>query len=177
MSAPIRRDKFKLDSFAAYLASNGAEICVPTNQYEVIRYRAFWEGKSKPVVHIVYVKESGLLTYTGGSKEHYEAFLHGDDMPDTKSEAVEEKRVRRVKNTTAIREKLRQRDGDACWYCGCSLDAAPHNVEHLINISDGGTNALSNLVLAHVDCNAKAGNLPLHKKMELRAQLLAGVLS
>lgn len=31
MSAPIRRDKFKLDSFAAYLASNGAEICVPTN--------------------------------------------------------------------------------------------------------------------------------------------------
>jgi hypothetical protein len=38
---PIRRAQFDVQGFAASLASNGAEVGVPTNPYEVIRYRAY----------------------------------------------------------------------------------------------------------------------------------------
>ena len=171
--APVRRQQFKVDAFAAWLAENGAEICLPTNGYEVIRYRAFWDGSSKAITHIVYTKESGLLTYMGGSRDHYEAFLAGDSLPDTQAEALEEKRVRRVKNTAAIRVKLRKRDGDLCWFCGRSMTSFDSNIEHLIAVSHGGTNALANLVLAHTECNTRAGNMPVHKKLELRAKLHA----
>lgn len=169
--APARRRQLKLDAFAAWLAENGAEVGIPTNPYEVVRYRAFWDGSQKAITHLIYTKESGLLTYTGGSKAHYEAFLAGDHLPDTQAEATEGKRVRRVKNTAAIRAQLLARDGDCCWFCGKLLAAAESNVEHLIAISQGGTNALANLILAHNECNTKAGNMPVHKKLELRAKL------
>jgi hypothetical protein len=172
VTPPVRRQQFKLAEFATWLAENGAEVGMPTNAYEVIRYRAFWQGSGKAVTHIVYTKESGLLTYMGGSRDHYEAFLHGDSLPD-EVPTLDEKRVRRLKKTGAIREKLRKRDGDCCWFCGGLLASAESNVEHLINISDGGTNALSNLVLAHTACNTLAGNAPLAKKLELRAKLHA----
>jgi hypothetical protein len=172
MTTPVRRKQFKAAEFAAYLAQNGAEIGVPTNAYEVIRYKAFWQGSAYAMTHIVYSKDSGLLTYTGGTREHYEAFMHGDPLPDAPA-TLDERKARRVKNTAGVRKQLRQRDGDNCWFCGDALELAPHNIEHLINISDGGTNALANLVLAHTDCNTKAGNKTLAQKLELRAALRA----
>lgn len=172
MSAPVLRSKLKADEFAAYLARNGAEVGVPTNGYEVIRYRAFWQDSGRATTHIIYTKESGLLTYTGGSKDHYEAFMAGEPLPEVAA-TLDEKRTRRLKNTSSVRAQLRKRDGDCCWFCGGLLESAESNVEHLINISDGGTNALPNLVLAHTACNTMAGNLPLAKKLELRAKLRA----
>lgn len=172
MSAPVRRQQFKVDAFAAWLAEHGAEICVPTNGYEVIRYRAFWKGSSKAATHIVYTKENGLLTYVGGSRDHYESFLAGEPLSDVEA-TLDEKRARRIKKTSGVRAKLRKRDGDCCWYCGGLLESAESNIEHLINISDGGTNALANLVLTHTACNTKAGNMPLAGKLELRAKLRA----
>lgn len=170
MRTPVRRDRFKAADFAAYLAENGAEIGVPTNVYEVVRYRAFWQESSKAATHIVYAKESGLLTYTGASREHYSAFLAGEPLPEMAA-TLEEKRARRLKNTSSVRALLIKRDGQCCWYCGGLLASAESNIEHLINISDGGTNALANLVLTHTDCNRQAGNQPLHRKMELRQRL------
>ena len=170
MGVPVRKQQFKTADFASFLARHGAEICTPTNGYEVIRYRAFWEGSAKALTHIVYAKESGLLTYTGASREHYEAFIAGEALPDTAA-TLDDKRARRLKGTAGVRVKLRQRDGDCCWYCGGLLESAESNVEHLINISDGGTNALANLVLTHTTCNTAAGNKPLAEKMDLRARL------
>lgn len=171
-TAPVRSNAFKVAQFAAYLAQNGAEVGKPTNSYEVIRYRAFWQDSQAAVTHIVYTKDNGLLTYTKGSRDHYEAFLNGEPLPDH-AVTLDEKRVTRMRSQRkgAIREQLRKRDGDCCWYCGGLLESAESNIEHLISISDGGTNALANLVLAHTDCNTKAGNMPLAKKLELRARL------
>lgn len=172
MSGPVRCKQFHTAEFAAYLAQNGAEVGVPTNGYEVIRYKAFWQGSQKAMTHIVYTRENGMLTYTGASREHYEAFQAGDPLPDTAA-TLDEKRTRRIKNTSAIRQRLRERDGECCWFCGSATTATDSNVEHLINISDGGTNALANLVLAHVECNRRAGNATLAQKLDLRAQLRA----
>jgi len=165
MLLPIRRANFKVSEFIAFLNGIGAEIGVPTNIYEVVRYKAFTADSKKALTHIVYAKESGALTYTGASADHYRAYLEGIE-PD-----IEERKARRLKNTSAVRAKLLKRDGECCWYCGGLLASAESNVEHLIPISAGGNNALANLVLTHNACNTKAGNLPLAGKLELRAKL------
>jgi hypothetical protein len=61
-----------------------------------------------------------------------------------------------------VREQLRQRDGDNCWYCGQPLSFELEgsarkfaSIEHLIDLKYGGTNKLGNLVLAHAKCNRK----------------------
>lgn len=162
MSAPIRRNGLDLDGFAEWLELQGAEVGKPTNPYEAIRYRAMASDSGKSAVHIIYAKQTGLLTYTGDSKGHYEAFM--GDLGLTQS------KVRRPKKTGGIRAKLIKRDGECCWYCGGLLSSAESNIEHLIAISDGGTNALANLVLTHTACNTEAGNLPLSRKLELRAR-------
>src|SRR5688572_23282963 len=85
-SLPIRRQQFKTADFAAWLAINGAEVGTPTNPYEVIRYKAHSAVSKRAETHIVYAKESGLLTFTGSSREHYIQFATGAAMwPDATS--------------------------------------------------------------------------------------------
>lgn len=74
----MRLAQFDVANFAAWLAKNGAEIGIPTNPYEVIRYRAYIGTKA--VSHIVYAKESGLLTWPGETQAHYAAFLAGGQI-------------------------------------------------------------------------------------------------
>jgi hypothetical protein len=176
VTPPVRRNQFKLADFAAYLAKHGAEVGAPTNPYEVIRYRAFWQGSAKAVTHIVYTKENGLLTYMGGARQHYQAFLDGDDLPDTQEEADTAKRAGRIQRSQSIRTRLLARDGDECWFCGDAL-GEDCTIEHLIPRVAGGTNALVNLALAHGACNRKADDWPLARKLELRASLRASAMS
>lgn len=62
------------------------------------------------------------------------------------------------------RASLRKRDGDNCWLCGepMEFDSPTHRAErgdrfatidHVVERSKGGANALSNLRLAHQICN------------------------
>jgi hypothetical protein len=175
---PIRRQQVKVERFLAWLAENGAEVGTPTNPYEVVRYRAYWK-KGRAETHIIYAKESGLLTFTGASRLHYERFLAGaplvgkgepfvskfdyaapDDQP---LEAGEGPTARR-------RKKLMERDGDGCWFCGQPL-GSDVTLEHLVPRSRGGGNDAANCVLAHAKCNQDAANLSISEKVELRAKL------
>lgn len=174
MTPPVRRAQFKVGDFAAWLASQGAEIGQPTNPYELIRYRAFWQGSAKAATHIVYTKDNGLLTYMGGSRAHYQAFLDGESLPDTQEEADTSKRANRIKASQSIRTKLLKRDGDGCWFCGVPM-GEDCTIEHLIPRVAGGTNSIVNLALAHRLCNQRADDWPLARKLELRAELRASV--
>jgi len=79
------------------------------------------------------------------------------------------------------RDRLRERDGDNCWYCDLPLvfvvlGKNPSKwyatLEHLHNSADGGSNRLDNLVLAHKGCNSSASTLrTLEEKLERRAIL------
>lgn len=63
------------------------------------------------------------------------------------------------------RKKLAQvidRDGLECWICGrvVELSAPPNrkrtpSLDHIVPLSEGGTNALDNLRLAHNVCNQR----------------------
>lgn len=178
---PVRRTQFNVPKFVAWLADNGAEIGVPTNAYEVVRYRAFEAKGNRATTHIVYAKESGLLTFTGASKEHYSFFLAGWRIEgkgvvrkSAKVAAVQQDVAGLLSATGKRRAKLRARDGDACWYCAAAMDDDA-TVEHLVPQSRGGGNDLANLVLAHARCNLSAGDMALTEKVELRARLRSGV--
>lgn len=77
-------------------------------------------------------------------------------------------------------DRLRIRDGDACWLCGETMDfeAKPNTKkaptkEHLQSISAGGTDALDNLVLCHPGCNRQLGDRPCADKEKMRARRIA----
>ena len=61
--------------------------------------------------------------------------------------------------------RLRQRDGDACWLCGCPVDFSISDRknpkvwsrDHVIPRSWGGSDLLENLRLAHQGCNESRG--------------------
>lgn len=194
-SLPIRRAQFKTADFAAWLARNGAEIGKPTNAYEVIRYKA-WAGATKRAeTHIVYAKENGLLTFTGASQAHYIQFQTGAQMyPTPESNPFHVPRqargnppggwvrpdggpFRKDAETSASaqakrRQRLIERDGADCWFCGVPL-GDDITIEHLVPKSEGGRNTLANYALAHQRCNLQAANLPLVKKIALRAEMRA----
>lgn len=177
---PIRRKDFNVQGFLAFIAANGAEVGTPTNPYEVVRYRAYWRGTSTTSVHIVYAKDNGLLTWTGGSLGHYRAFLDGapmEELPGSRQSEgsqskPQEQRLPKPKprKRTASRSALLARDGDECWFCGEPM-GADCTIEHLVPKSKGGANSLANYALAHQRCNADAANKPLVEKIAMRAKL------
>jgi hypothetical protein len=67
--------------------------------------------------------------------------------------------------------RLRERDGTDCFYCGGSMPEDDTTIEHVLAISHGGTDHPSNLVLTHADCNARAANMPVIRKVQLRERL------
>ena len=175
-SLPIRRAQFDTEGFAAWLSRSGAEVRAPTNPYEVIRYLAYWSGSKKPVTHVVYAKDNGLLTFTSGSASHYIQFATGSQMYPQEPRAQEPVNPRPPKNGPSEGEKRRrkliERDGDACWFCALPM-GADCTIEHLVPRSKGGGNRLDNYALAHAACNRRAADLPLVKKIELRAAMRA----
>jgi 5-methylcytosine-specific restriction endonuclease McrA len=61
------------------------------------------------------------------------------------------------------KEKLYKRQDGQCAYCGISLEYGEMTLDHIIPLSKGGTNALSNLRGACMYCNRdKAANKDYH---------------
>lgn len=174
---PIRAKQFSTADFLAWLASNGAEVCNVTNPYELVRYRAYTSGATKALTHIVYRKDNGLLTWTGASMKHYQAFLDGGELIGAKPYGQQPSPVA-VEATETLsqgdkrRHKLMDRDGSDCWFCGDEM-GDDCTLEHLVPRSRGGGNTMANLVLAHAECNGRAADLSISEKVELRTRLRA----
>lgn len=70
-------------------------------------------------------------------------------------------RVRR----DAIVIALADRDGDRCWYCGCSFDEREDGgsrtltIDHVEPVAGGGRSSLDNLRLCCRTCNRRKGQL------------------
>lgn len=66
---------------------------------------------------------------------------------------VEFQKLRKVRRVSAAtRVKVERRDGE-CRYCGCK--AGPWEIDHVVPVSLGGSNRLTNLVLACRECNQR----------------------
>jgi hypothetical protein len=60
---------------------------------------------------------------------------------------------------------LADRDGDRCWYCGCTFDDREHGgsrtltIDHVEPVAAGGPSSLGNLRLCCRTCNRRKGHL------------------
>lgn len=68
--------------------------------------------------------------------------------------------------------RLRERDGDHCFYCLRFMGREQMTIEHLLPQKLKGSDSLQNLVLAHAHCNELAGHLSIAEKVRFREQHL-----
>ena len=141
-----------------FLAQCGAEIREPTNEWEAARF------VSCGTVCVIYRNSKGVVRCNGPEAQRaYNAWISG--KPYLASE-----KKRRIKRPPQI-DALLKRDGSECFFCGHAIPEEDISLEHLVPISHGGNNHLSNLALAHVKCNQRADSLSVVEKVQLREQM------
>lgn len=156
MSGIDKKLSAKLQSF---LEKGGAEILPTTNPWELARFRA------ETGISVIYQNSKGRISYS--DENGHNAFAAMQDGKKWTAAQI----VKRIQRKT-VEELLAERDGCQCFYCsaivyGPSSEAKP-TLEHLVAISDGGNNHLSNLALACEPCNTEAASLPVIQKVKLR---------
>lgn len=149
---------FDLKAFKDWLVQRGAVLKPITNPYEVLRVDTS-EG-----VFVVYTNSKGKQTWPVGIDALRSAYLDGKDIPL----APEQKSRVRLRHQI---EAIAARDGLECWFCENGFltpDSREITIEHLVAVSHGGPNHMSNLVLACPDCNSEAGQLSVAEKVLVR---------
>lgn len=150
-----------LDAFKSFISAMGGEVLVPTNEYEVVRFR------SRGATSIIYRKDNGNLTFTGDAQEAWGAYLAR--TPFRMADATPRRHGARME---PIDRAIVARDGDTCFYCAALFDGDnPRTREHLVAATAGGPNHISNLFHACGPCNLKAGHLSAPEKIRLRDQM------
>lgn len=150
----------RLPAFRAWVVERGASLIDTTNEWEVIRFKT---GTSTAVI---YRTKTGALTYTGGAKAAMTAFMGRGDwraMPATK-------RAKPRGGRNPVFATLRRRDGDLCFFCLLTVEQEVESIEHLVAVTHGGPNHISNFVLAHRQCNADAGHLSAMAKVAIHVK-------
>ena len=132
------------DKFKTWLQQNGAEILPSSSDYEEIRFKGSEVG-------VKYKSGKFSGKYASNAYYCYKRNKNWDGRP-----------IRTGRKNSYIKEKreIIKRDGSACFYCGNLLED-DITLEHLIPLTAGGLNNLSNMVLAHEECNHKMN----HKKL------------
>ena len=146
----------KRPKFAAWLVEAGAEMLVPTNEWELMRFRGD-KGTS-----VVYRDKAGNLTFTGEVGEAWKRFTGGVGYRVTQAAKRRQFKSPEIK-------ALMERDGSDCFYCLSPL-GEDLTVEHLLAVTHGGPSHISNLALAHRECNEQAHHLSLMEKIRMRTE-------
>jgi 5-methylcytosine-specific restriction endonuclease McrA len=146
------------EKFKTWLGNQGAEVLLPTNQYELVRF------KTVNGVSVVYTGKRGT-TFTGESQQAYDLFKQhkGWKVVNRKRRALTQQKAR-----------LASRDGKMCFFCEVKPEKLDDlTVEHILSFSHGGTDNINNLALACGDCQVKLGRLSITAKIKYRDKTLA----
>jgi len=63
-----------------------------------------------------------------------------------------------------VRFEIFKRDNFACQYCGQTPPAVVLEIDHIVSVSDGGSDETHNLITACFDCNRGKGAIPLAER-------------
>jgi hypothetical protein len=143
----------KIPEFRAWLSSCGAQVLEPTSEWELVRFKAGNE------TCVIYRNKSERATFSGVSEAAWKAFSSGA--------AWRAAPATRRKKASPVTAAIRKRDGDLCFFCQQFVKAEDESVEHLVSITHGGPNHISNLFLTHKLCNARAGHLSAPEKIRV----------
>ena len=84
--------------------------------------------------------------------------------------AIKSKKRVSGKSKRAKINRIMNRDGDRCFFCGLPL-GDDITIEHLVPIKCGGGNHIANICLSHSECNKNAGSLSVSQKIKYREKL------
>lgn len=145
----------RLGNFKKFLSERGAELLLPTNEWEVLRFKT---GKG---VAIVYRSKDpdAKCSFIGDAQQAWFEFIN----PETKWRAIPP--TKRKPMHSVDYRTVRDRDGNECFFCAEYVSDNEATIEHLVSLCHGGTQHISNKFLAHKDCNAQAGNLSAPEKI------------
>jgi hypothetical protein len=148
----------KIKRFIEWAEGQGGESVPLTNEYEIARI------KHKGGTFVLYVNKKGAMSFSdSAARRAWAAFLEGKGWPMN----VRHKRSK----TEAKVARLRERDGNACFFCGQQFSLQnPPTLEHLLSIVHGGSNVIANLALACEPCNQEVGSMDVADKMKFRDQ-------
>lgn len=155
---PTHADELKLKSFKKFLRERGAEVLVPTNDYEVLRIR---NGDDTCVL---YQKSNGRLTWNDDILKAYKAFTSNKPWR-SKTKSVTGLNSQRKRPRI---KALLKRDGNECFFCLQPMPSKDITIEHLVPRTCGGGNHIANTVLAHGKCNSEAEHLSVMEKIKIR---------
>lgn len=151
----------QLDSFKNWLSERGAEVLEPTNEYEVVRFKT---GKGTSVIYRKKIASSAV-SFIGDAETAWVQFK----TPVSSWRAVPRtKRVNLVDRVEYV--TIRKRDGDNCFFCDGFVPHDAGTIEHLVSLTHGGPQHISNKYLAHRICNANAGHLSAVEKIRIHTK-------
>ena len=139
----------KRDKFVEWLERYyGCKILDPTNKYEIIR----WKGS-----------ETGIIYNTGSVNSPYaayavECFLNGASWNGGS------KNLNRRSISDRNREIIESETNGLCFICGKKMNDDV-TVEHIVELSRGGSNDITNLTFAHQSCNYGLMNMDIKEKI------------
>jgi len=163
MTAKKNKKKNELERFSAWVSARGGEVLVPTNEWELVRFRGNGETS------IIYTSKTGSRTFTGMAAATWEAFQKGDTTFRLAGRSARPSQSSRRRTRSVIVATILKRDGDVCFYCGEPFgDGRPRTKEHLVGRTHGGPDHISNLFLSCEPCNVEAGHLSAPEKIRLR---------
>ena len=152
-----KKTQKQIDHFKEWLTARGCEILVPTNSYEVLRFK----GKT---VGVIYKDiRDRISSYFGEAKEAWDCYINNKTYRGAE-------KIKRIKLPIRIMTLLK-RDGRNCFYCDKEMQDEEITLEHLLSITHGGKNHISNLALAHRECNKLGSHKSIVEKVKLRDQL------
>lgn len=143
----------RLDKFENWLRNKGCVILPVTNAHEALRFKGSEVGA-------VYKTGSVSGDYT---KNAYHCYLnniqwHGSPIKTARSNKDRKDKLALIK-----------RDGNKCMLCGHKM-VTSMTVEHLVELSQGGSDDLSNKVLLHADCNHSLQGKSIAEKVNIFAR-------
>jgi len=95
---------------------------------------------------------------------HYEIPICQEQMPASirvQAAAVDEKKELDFYNVADNRQKVFERDGYRCRYCGKQLTRFSATLDHIQPVAQRGDNSFDNLVTACLHCNSQRGSRPV----------------
>jgi len=160
MTVSVKAVEAKLTEFHVFLKAAGAEVLKTTNDYEVTRFR------TGTATSVIYRTDKGSTTFTGESEKAWEAYRSSHPWKPALA-TITGRRDHKIKKASPVVRTIRERDGDACFFCWRDVTDDDASLEHLVPLSHGGPSHTSNLFLAHKVCNSKAGHLSAPEKVRL----------
>jgi len=157
---PEHLTQLHVKKFTKFLGQNGAEILKITSQWEVIRISV--DG----VVSVLYKNKADKLAWCNELKMAYWSYK---SQGKTKWVGFSGK-VKNRRRTPIKVQTIQDRDGPNCWYCDGEMEPGDETVEHMLDVSKGGTNHIYNLVLACNKCNQNVHYKSVSEKVKFRDQ-------